>query len=617
MNEKKKQIVLSIGLLASNRKNTIEKCLKSLDPIRKAIPCQLIITDTGCDAEVHKILEKYADMLTEFEWCNDFAKARNANLCHATGEWYMFLDDDEWFVDTDELIDFFKNGLYKEVDGACYKVRNYQNKSGSLYSDDYLSRMARLTPERHFTGKIHEYLVPVPEKNCLLNSLADHYGYVFPSKEETQAHYERNHTLLLEMIEEEPENQRWRIHLAQEYVFVRDSERLRQLGIDGLKLVEELDDVESVQNRGTFYMCGILACECRQDDEREYQECEKTLADPRNTRLCMAFTKWWKAHCCIRLGKCREAESCLNDYLSEYKYFLAHEGEHIMQKGALIVGQCYDDSKVVEAYELLIIAGLKQNNAEYLDRYLGKLDWGNGHPYVYTGMLEAILEAFVSMDNRKLFIRIIRFIHSDADVWEEFCKGIAAWKTMQRPHLEKIAELCRAAGHGKGIDCFLEWQEIETALSRGMNAVSYPEYKTWFSGFAENVLGFYMEAYGKNFDQQTELPGACLMAMMIRDAMEYEADKERFLETMKQCPEVYPRLTIQVKELLTLYIREPERKAKEARAEMQKIKAQLMEQVRAMKKSGQHEEASQVLKQLQGVFPNDLEVAALTLETHL
>lgn len=617
MNEKKKEIVLSIGLLASNRKNTIQKCLESLNPIRKAIPCQLIVTDTGCDEETRQILKKYADTLTEFEWCNDFAKARNANLSHAIGEWYMYLDDDEWFTDTDELIDFFVSGAYRDYEGACYQVRSYQTESGSMFSDDYLSRMIRLTPERHFVGKIHEYLVPIPQKNCLLGSLADHYGYAFRTKEEAQAHFERNHQLVLDMIEEEPENQRWWTHLAQEYICIRDGERLRQLGEDGLKLVENLDDIESVLNRGTFYMCGILACECEHDDDREYQECEKTIADSRNTRLCIAFTKWWKAHSCMQLGKYREAESCLNDYLSEYKYFLSNEREHIIQKEALIVGQCYDDIKLIEAYEILIMAGLKQNNPAYLDRYLGKLNWGNGHPYVYTGMLETILEAFVSMDNRKLFIRTIRFIHSDADVWEEFCKGIAAWKTMQRPHLEKIAELCRAAGHGKGIDCFLEWQEIETALSRGMNAVSYPEYKTWFSGFAENVLGFYMEAYGKNFDQQTELPGACLMAMMIRDAMEYEEDKERFLETMKQCPEVYPRLTIQVKELLTLYIREPERKAKEARAEMQKIKAQLMEQVRAMKKSGQHEEASQVLKQLQGVFPNDLEVAALTLETHL
>ena len=99
-----KKVVLSIGLLVSNRKDTIKKCLDSLQSIREAIPCQLIITDTGCDADLRITLEQYADTINEFAWCTDFAKARNANLSQAVGEWYLYLDDDEWFVNTEELI---------------------------------------------------------------------------------------------------------------------------------------------------------------------------------------------------------------------------------------------------------------------------------------------------------------------------------------------------------------------------------------------------------------------------------------------------------------------------------------------------------------------------------
>ena len=33
----------------------------------------------------------------EFKWCDDFAKARNAGLEKCTGEWFMYIDDDEWF----------------------------------------------------------------------------------------------------------------------------------------------------------------------------------------------------------------------------------------------------------------------------------------------------------------------------------------------------------------------------------------------------------------------------------------------------------------------------------------------------------------------------------------
>lgn len=618
MKERKKKVVLSIGVLVSNRKNTVKKCLDSLKPIREAIPCQLIITDTGCDTEIRAMLEEYADTMTEFIWCSDFAKARNANMSHAVGEWYMYLDDDEWFADTEQLIDFFKSGSYREYDGACYIVRNYQLADGSMYTDDYLSRMVKLTSERHFVGKIHEYLVPVPTQNCFLNSWADHYGYVFENEEETQKHYERNSKLLLEMIKEEPNNQRWWTHLAQEYISIRDGEKLRQLAEKGLQLVDSLDDIESTINRGTFYMCAILAYECNHDDEKECEACDRTLADSRNTRLCMAFAKWWKAHCYMRMGKYKEAEKCLKDYFKEYQYFIKNENEHIIEKQALVVGQCYDDIKVMEAYQMLIVTGLKQKNISYLKRNLDKLPWKDGNPYIYSAFMEALLEAMTTVSGeRKLFVQVICCIRTNVDVWEAFCNEIGKWKLQERPQLDKVLELCQVAGYKKSVSYFLEWKMIEHTFKNGLSAISYPEYKTWFIGFAENVLGFYRDAYGQKFEEQTELPGACLMAMMIENAMECEDNKDEFLKIMKQCPEVYPELTNQVKTLLTLYLREPMRKAQEAKREMKQMKQQILEQVKKMNSAGQFDEAIQTLQQLKAIVPNDLDIAELGLEIRL
>lgn len=612
-----KKVVLSIGLLAANRKDTIKKCLDSLQSIREVIPCQLIITDTGCDADLRITLEQYADTINEFTWCTDFAKARNANLSQAVGEWYLYLDDDEWFVNTEELIDFFKSGTYKNFEGACYVQHNYQNIEGTLYSDDYVSRMIRLTEDTHFVGKIHEYLVPVPQKNCLLNSWVDHYGYVFKNDEETQKHYERNSKLLLEMIKEEPNNQRWWTHLAQEYISIRDSDKLRQLAEDGLRLVDSLDDIESTINRGTFYMCAIVAYECDHDDEKECEACDRTLADPRNTRLCMAFAKWWKAHCYMRMGKYKEAEKYLKDYFKEYQYFIKNENEHIIQKQGLIVGQCYDDIKVTEAYEMLITAGLKQKNTSYLNQYLNKLPWKKGNGYLYEGFMEATVEAMINMNEKKNFVQMIRMIHSNVEVWEAFCNEIGMWKLQVRPQLDKVLELCQVAGYKKSVSYFLEWKMIEHTFKNGLSAISYPEYKTWFIGFAENVLGFYKDAYGQKFEEQTELPGACLMAMMIENAMECEDNKDEFLKIMKQCPEIYPKLTNQVKTLLALYLQEPMRKAQEAKREMKQMKQQILEQVKKMNSAGQFDEAIQTLQQLKAIIPNDLDIAELGLEIRL
>ena len=81
--------ILTIALLASNRKDTIGRCLESLRPIRERIPTELVVIDTGCDSEVRKLLESHADVVENFAWCNDFSAARNETLRYAHGEWYL------------------------------------------------------------------------------------------------------------------------------------------------------------------------------------------------------------------------------------------------------------------------------------------------------------------------------------------------------------------------------------------------------------------------------------------------------------------------------------------------------------------------------------------------
>ena len=52
-------ITLSISLLASNRKESLERCLDSLKPLLVKIPSELIIVLTGTDADVRRIAESY------------------------------------------------------------------------------------------------------------------------------------------------------------------------------------------------------------------------------------------------------------------------------------------------------------------------------------------------------------------------------------------------------------------------------------------------------------------------------------------------------------------------------------------------------------------------------
>lgn len=212
-----KHILLTISILISNRPDTVRKCLDSVQPLLKAVPSELILTDTGCGEEVRSIIEEYTDHIIKFKWCDDFSKARNVGLKQAKGKWFMFLDDDEWFEDTTEIIEFFLSGEYKKYGIGAYSQRNYGNREGTAYSDLLVGRMVRLEPDIKFVYSIHEAFNRVPGQVKKFNVFVHHYGYVYDTKEALIAHANRNIVPLLREFRAEPNNMKHALQLAQEY----------------------------------------------------------------------------------------------------------------------------------------------------------------------------------------------------------------------------------------------------------------------------------------------------------------------------------------------------------------------------------------------------------------
>ena len=108
--------LLSIGIIFKNDIRCLARCLESLTPLRAAIPCQLVMADTGSADGSRAVAEQYADILLDFPWVDDFAAARNVVLDRCTGEWCLTVDTDEW-LDSDfgQLVDFLrgkKRGQY-------------------------------------------------------------------------------------------------------------------------------------------------------------------------------------------------------------------------------------------------------------------------------------------------------------------------------------------------------------------------------------------------------------------------------------------------------------------------------------------------------------------------
>lgn len=226
----KPNIKLTISLLVSNRIGTIRKCLDSIKPLLLQLPSELIVVDTVGEEKSDgslAIAREYTDHIVRFEWCNDFAAARNAGLKYAKGEWFLYLDDDEWFEDVTPILNFLKtdDGTYNS---CLYDQRNYSDYTGNTYTDGTVCRMVRITNHTVFKNKIHEYLdkyTPIFQLDCFVH----HYGYVYSSNAERFAHSKRNIEPLLEMLNENPKDLRTILQLCQEYFVIRDYQKAKEL----------------------------------------------------------------------------------------------------------------------------------------------------------------------------------------------------------------------------------------------------------------------------------------------------------------------------------------------------------------------------------------------------
>jgi len=199
--------ILSVSMIVKNEEENLEKCLTALKPLLDAVPGELIITDTGSTDKTTEIAKKFTDKIYRFDWVNDFSAARNFGLSKCSGEWFMFLDADDCFdSDLSEMIDFFNDAVKRGgYNSAYYITRNYSGINDA-HSDLYVQRIARLTPELKFVGRIHEVLDNIRKPSYYFDTFADHTGYMFSGDEEREEKSKRNLALLFKELADDPDN---------------------------------------------------------------------------------------------------------------------------------------------------------------------------------------------------------------------------------------------------------------------------------------------------------------------------------------------------------------------------------------------------------------------------
>ncbi len=282
------EIKLSISLLASDRRESLERCLDSLKPLLTKVPCELIIVFTGTDEEVKKIAEKYTPQVIPFQWCSDFSAARNAGLEKAQGEWFLYLDDDEWFEDVEEICDFFLSGEYRDYCSAHYIQRNYQDWDGTKYSDFSAFRLVQRFPGTRFQNPIHEELAPRKEPCKFFQTYVHHYGYVkLETKKSSNQKTTRNISLLKQSVREQPAFVKNYLQLTKEYDLEGDWKTAEKYCREGLSICSRSGDSCSKGWLQTYLSHLLCSKPGKQQAITEIEEIIKTEHPSKLTRLIL------------------------------------------------------------------------------------------------------------------------------------------------------------------------------------------------------------------------------------------------------------------------------------------------------------------------------------------
>ena len=82
---------LSVCMIVKNEQDVLARCLNCV----KSFADEIIVVDTGSTDNTKEISKNFGALVYDFEWCDDFSKARNFSFSKANGDYIMWLDADD------------------------------------------------------------------------------------------------------------------------------------------------------------------------------------------------------------------------------------------------------------------------------------------------------------------------------------------------------------------------------------------------------------------------------------------------------------------------------------------------------------------------------------------
>ncbi len=236
------QPVLSLCMIVKDESQNLERCLASAKPYVD----EIVVVDTGSQDQTPAIALSYGAKVHHFDWCDDFAAARNYAISLVSGQWILILDADEELVIEDPQFCELLN-VPSEVLGYGLIRTEVEFAETDMLGGFHL-RLFRNDPNLKYTGRYHEQLIDTQNQNLLIKETQQlkilHYGNSDP-----QAVQEKTISRdipLLELMRSEKELSLWLLDcLARNYSRTEQHEKAHECYIEAFnRLLPDLLDGE-------------------------------------------------------------------------------------------------------------------------------------------------------------------------------------------------------------------------------------------------------------------------------------------------------------------------------------------------------------------------------------
>ena len=249
--------VLSLCMIVRNESEHLARCLTSA----QAHVDELIVVDTGSQDDTVAIAQRFSATVYHFDWCDNFAAARNFSLGKVTGDWILLLDADETLVVETATFRQQLAAAPLELMGYALTRTEINLQEGDLSGGLHI-RLFRHDPSLHYVGRYHEQLRHQSGKPLLVDAFHGikllHYGNSNPQAV-LQKTLDRD-IPLLEKMRQEQELSLWLLDcLARNYTNIGQLDQAQDCYAEAFDRL--LPHLLSGESPNVFFWVPTLMCE--------------------------------------------------------------------------------------------------------------------------------------------------------------------------------------------------------------------------------------------------------------------------------------------------------------------------------------------------------------------